>query len=51
MEHWALPMEGIEHPLNTNRAPKRTFKVNILIVKKNKHEILNEIFQSATVKL
>ena len=35
-EHWALPMEGIEHPLNTIRAPKWTFKVNILIVKNMK---------------
>ena len=48
-EHQALPMEGIEHPLNTIRAPKGTFKVNILIVKK--YEILNEIFWAATVRL
>ena len=42
-------MEGIEHPLNTIRGPKGTFKINILIV--IKHEILNEIFQAAIVKL
>ena len=33
VEHLALPMEGIEHPLNTIRASKGTFKLNILIVK------------------
>ena len=42
-------MKGIEHPQNSIRAPKWTFNINILIVKK--HEILNEIFQVATVKL
>ena len=47
-EHPNPPVEGIEHPPNTIRAPKGTFNEHILFPKIP--EILNEIVWAATVK-